>query len=163
MKNKYRVKKIVLPIAAMIALATGCNSSNVIKQNLINSQDGIITIEPKDKVYAEVTVTNGRIAEVTQIESILSPEKTITFEFSETKHGTMLSVQNPFDQPIKYSINMVDYSGNFHKTSSCPVMAGGGAFESWPHPIPQIVISDFRFLEDGQGFTCTYYRSTTNK
>lgn len=150
------MKKNLLTMIIVSALLSGCNSNYVKEQNLKSLQGEIITIEPMHKVYAEVTITDGRIVEVTQVESILNPDKTITFEFSESKHGTMLSVQNPFEKPIKYHINMVDYSGNFHKTSSCPVMAAGGAFESWPHPIPKLVVSDFHFLEEDQGFTCTY-------
>ena len=146
-------------IAATIfiaALSSGCNSGYIKEQNLTPLQGGGVTVKADSVVYAELTITDGKIVAVTPVDRIMTPEKTVTFEFSETENGTMLSVKNPFDQPIKYHINMVDYSGNFHKTSSCPVMAGGGAFESWPHPIPQLVVSNFRFLESEQGFSCIY-------
>ncbi|SHF93286.1 hypothetical protein SAMN04487965_2992 [Microbulbifer donghaiensis] len=150
------MKKIIPFAIALSAFISGCNSAHVKEQSDGSLHGGIITIKGQSKVYAEVTINEGKIVDVTQVESVLNPEKTVAFEFSETENGTMLSVKNPFELPIKYHINMVDYSGNFHKTSSCPVMAGGGAFESWPHPIPQLVISNFRFLGENQAFTCTY-------
>ena len=150
------MKPISIALVSLCILSSGCNSAYIKEKNFESLHGGVITIKPQNKVYAELTITDGEIVNVIQAESVLNPEKTVTFEFSETDHGTMLSVQNPFEQPIKYHINMVDFSGNFHQTSSCPVMAGGGAFESWPHPIPQLVVSNFRFLGDDQGFTCTY-------
>ena len=150
------MKLILTTLISLCVLTSGCNSAHIKEQNTGSPFGGVVTIKPHGKVYAEITVTDGEIAEVTQVESILNPEKTVTFEFSESEYGTMLSVQNPFEQPIKYHINMVDYSGNFHQTSSCPVMAGGGAFESWPHPIPQLVVSNFHFLGEDQGFSCSY-------
>jgi len=150
------MKTTIAAIILLAALSSGCNSGYIQEQNLTPLQGGGVTVKANNVAYAELTITDGKIVAVTPVDAIMNPEKTVTFEFSETENGTMLSVKNPFDQPIKYHINMVDYSGNFHKTSSCPVMAGGGAFESWPHPIPQLVVSNFRFLSDGQGFSCIY-------
>lgn len=66
---------------------------------------------------------------------------------NEDDNGMMLVIKNPHDFPIKVSIDMIDFSGQLHPTSSCPVMAKGGAYEMWPHPIPELMISNVRKVE----------------
>ena len=42
-----------------------------------------------------------------------------------------------------------------YKTSSCPVIAGGGAFEMWPYPIFQLVLGNARLLDAKAPMACT--------
>jgi hypothetical protein len=67
----------------------------------------------------------------------------------------MLSVKNPFGSFVKYNIDMVDAKGNLHHTSSRPVLTRGAVFESWPHPIQELRITNFRFLKPEDAIVCT--------
>jgi len=119
--------------------------------------DSGISLLPGEELFVEVRIEDGIVLGFKQVTEIIDPDRTFTFRFvQEHGIGMMLSVQNPFDQPIKYSIDMIDFQGTSHQTSSCPLVAGGGAFESWPHPIPEIHITNFRVLSESDGFVCRY-------
>ena len=71
----------------------------------------------------------------------------------------MLVVTNPFDKRVKYHAGMMLPTGDkLLKTSSCPVLGGGRmAFESWPNAIFQLVLFDFRLLDEGgQQMACEF-------
>jgi hypothetical protein len=51
---------------------------------------------------------------------------------------------------------MMDFSHKPHQTSSCPAVARGSAYESWPHPIPELIISGLRLLDDKGEVSCIY-------
>ena len=41
------------------------------------------------------------------------------------------------------------------KTSTCPVLAGQGGYEMWPHRIGQLALTDFRLIAgDSQEMLC---------
>jgi hypothetical protein len=68
----------------------------------------------------------------------------------------VLTITNPLDAPLKFSMQMMDFEGRLHETSSCPVMAEGSLFEMWPHAIPQLVLLDPRILASGDSLVCQY-------
>jgi hypothetical protein len=121
-------------------------------------QNNKISLLPGEKLYVEATVEGQALTSLKQVESIDDPKKTLIFEFTQGDKdlGMMLAVKNPFQRLLKVHINMIDFSHKPHQTSSCPVVPGGSGFESWPHPIPELVISDLRFLEDGSEIACVY-------
>ena len=83
------------------------------------------------------------------------PENTLVFKLEHPGGTAMLSVTNHFAKPVKYRAAMQPGGKSvFYETSSCPVAAGLGAFESWPHPIVQLVLMDFRFLDPGGRSVC---------
>ncbi|WP_223789652.1 hypothetical protein [Marinicella meishanensis] len=89
----------------------------------------------------------------------MAPENGAGIVFKLTQNdddnGMRLVIKNPHDFPIKVSIDMIDLAGNLHPTSSCPVMAGGGVYEMWPHPIPELLISNVRKAGE-EAKTCEY-------
>jgi hypothetical protein len=69
--------------------------------------------------------------------------------------GIMLAVNNPFSKPIRYNLGLMFLtSGRLYKTSSCPVIAKGGSYEYWPHPIFQLVVTNMHFLTEGDEMGC---------
>jgi hypothetical protein len=64
----------------------------------------------------------------------------------------LLKVTNPFSQSLKFNMGMMPLdSDKLLKTSSCPVMAGGSSFESWPEPVFQVVLGNARFIDADKG------------
>lgn len=82
----------------------------------------------------------------------------ISFDLQQSDDdiGMMLVVKNPHPFRLKLSIDMIDFEGQLHPTSSCPIMAEGGIFEMWPHPIPELMISNIRVMADDDPMTCVY-------
>ena len=117
-----------------------------------------LSLLPNEKVYIEAELVDGYFTNFKMVNKITNPEKTIVFNFTQTegKVDMMLSVKNPFPKRMKFHLDMVDFNGNLHNTSSCPVIAGGGVYELWPHAIPELLVSNIRALEESDTMNCIY-------
>jgi hypothetical protein len=139
--------------ALLIGALAGCSSQST-KAPEKESFSGI-SVFPGEEIFVSAELIDGKIADVTRASENTNPSKTIIFKFEKSDRGMNLSVKNPFPVAIKYHIDMIDPRGNPHQTSSCPAIAKGGAYEMWPHPIPQLVISNIHAIESGN-FSCVY-------
>lgn len=89
-----------------------------------------------------------------------APDRAImTFEFKQTdgKPDMMLSIKSTLGFVIKYDAHMFVPTKNGTQsiyTSSCPIIAKGGAFETWPQEIAMIVLHDFRVVSERDGVAC---------
>jgi hypothetical protein len=100
-----------------------------------------------------VTVVDGQISGITYQPG---PDKSdVQFKFSQEKSGNkaapfmmMLATQNHLKQRLQFEALMTipGKQGAF-KTSILPVEPGLSGFESWPNPIVQLVLRNFRFIE----------------
>jgi hypothetical protein len=117
-----------------------------------------ISIFPNQKVFVEATVYNNKFLSLKRVDSISNPNITLTFQFASMDGGKSmtLSVKYPLGSVVKYNMDMVDFKGNLHHTSSCPVAARVEGFELWPHPIPELRITNFRFLKPDEASVCAY-------
>ncbi len=100
-------------------------------------------------LYIEADRSDDRLTDFRVVESVTHPEKTLTVTLQQSDDGSMLlKVTNPFSQSLKFKMGMMPLdSDKLLKTSSCPVMAGGSSFESWPEPIFQVVLANARFID----------------
>ena len=75
----------------------------------------------------------------------------VTFHFKQLtalngRFMMLLTTQNTLKRPIQFDALMtVPGSKDIHKTNVLPVEAGLASFESWPHPIVQLALRNFRF------------------
>jgi hypothetical protein len=123
------------------------------------AQGNQISILPGDELLIEAEVLEGDlIGNFKQVTEIQHPEKTIKFSLTQmdSSTGMMLFVKNPFPFNIKYHLNMIDFSGNPHQTSSCPVISQMSVYESWPHPIPELMLTNMHIQKDGDSMLCAY-------
>ena len=120
------------------------------------SQDMSISVFPNQTIFVEATVYDNKFVSLKRVDTVSDPNITMSFRFLSTDGGKSMTlrVKNPFDRNVKYNIDMVDFKGNLHHTSSCPLYRE--AFEMWPHPIPELRISNFRFLEPDEKTGCIY-------
>ncbi len=141
-----RLRVLFLVSLSFLCACTGVGTAN----ELAPSESTHLSIFPGEQVYVEVAVENNMIVGTKKVNNIIDPNRTMTFNFMKADNGKsmMLSVKNPLTSSVKYHIDMVDYRGRLHNTSSCPVMAGLSVFESWPHPIPEIRITNFHFTSE---------------
>ena len=117
-----------------------------------------ISLLPGDVLFIEAEETDDGLGNFKLVDKIVNPEKTIEFSFTQMdeKLDMMLSVKNPFSKDIKYHLDMIDFSGKPHKTSSCPVRANISVYEHWPHVIPELILTDMHFLEPNDVMSCVY-------
>ncbi len=143
---------IKILVGFLIAILGGCATSQKI-ESYTNSYFSII---PGIKIFAEAKVNSDGSIELTKIDEIINPSTSLTFDLSTVNGGMMLSVKNSLNEAIKYHLNMIDYKGKAHNTSSCPVRAGSSVFESWPHPIPEIRVSNTHIAPKYEEGMCVY-------
>ena len=117
-----------------------------------------ISLLPGDEVFVEARVNEGTFTDFKQVDTVTDPAQTISFRFTQMddSDSMMLVVNNPFKETMKYHVMMLDFEGNTHETSSCPVRPGMSVFEHWPHVIPEIVMFDFRVLGMTDRMTCEF-------
>jgi hypothetical protein len=116
-----------------------------------------ITVVAGQTVHVEADVAGDRLVKLKAVDAIAHPDKTITATLTQDQNGgTMLSLTNPFARPLKFDMGMMPLDADsLFKTSSCPVIAGGGSFEMWPYPIFQLVLANARLLDAGAPMACT--------
>jgi hypothetical protein len=121
-------------------------------------QDGAISILPGEEIYIEAEREGDVLTDLRQVNAVENPEKTFVVKFFQVDEdtGMMLSLRNPFEFTVKFHMQMMDFSGGLHETSSCPAPSGAGIFESWPHPIVQIYLLEPRVLPDQENIACEY-------
>lgn len=120
--------------------------------------NGVVTILPGETVYMSGDFVGGKlILPVVGFERPEGEHLAFTFEQQEGEPSMMLSVKNTYDQRIKYrALMMGPESEDLYKTSSCPVIAGGGAYEMWPHPIFQLMILEARTMDESDSMVCEW-------
>ena len=113
----------------------------------------LVTVYPGETVMIEAKEEDGNLVELTAVSKISHPNRTLVFKFSQEPTigdgtGMLLVVYNPFSGILKYRLGMmVPSSEDIYSTSVCPIHAGKSSYESWPHPIFQVVATDFRFID----------------
>lgn len=109
--------------------------------------EGYVNVLMGEKVNVEFDETANGLTNARYVEKIKFAEKTVTFELSQTENGTVLSVKNPFSKDIIYDCLIQNYkTERLQKTSIIPVRSKLLSFEMWAEPIPQVVISNVRFV-----------------
>jgi len=150
-----RFRFLFLLSLGFLCACTGARSNNATTPNVGST---VLSIFAGEQAYVEVAVQNKMIVGIQKVRNVIDPKSTMNFKFmkDESRKIMTLSVENPLTSPVKYHIDMVDYRGGLHNTSSCPVLAGKSVFEIWSHPIPEIRITNFHFASEAEETICIY-------
>jgi len=107
-------------------------------------------------VYIEADVADGKLVNLVSVDKISAPEKTVTARFEQVDgKGMMLTMTNPFQQLLKFSIGIVPLGEKrLVKTTSCPVGAGIQSVELWADPISQVALIGGHLLPDNSATGC---------
>ena len=103
-----------------------------------------------DKFGINVIITNNEISRVTYQPDAAKAD--VEFRFTQEKIGgretMLLVIQNKLKRMLFLDALMtVPQDKGIHKTSIVPVEPGLPDYESWPHPIVQLVLRNLRFSE----------------
>lgn len=120
-------------------------------------QEGMVSVYPGVPVYFEADLEGDQLVNLKLVEHVVHPEKTVSATLSQHDNGSMaLVTRNPFSRPLRIRMGMMPLErDDLVRTSSCPVVAGGSAYELWPFPIFQIVLGDMHLLEDDADMVCS--------
>ena len=119
-------------------------------------QEAGILVVAGQTVNIEADVNGENLVNLHAVDVITNPSKTIVAHLEQVKGvGMMLSVRNPFKSAIKFNMGIMPLaSDDLKATSSCPVIAGGGSFETWGFPILQVLLGEPHFLSPTDPTTC---------
>jgi hypothetical protein len=95
----------------------------------------------------------GKLTMIRFVEGPMEPDEgELKLEFGSLAGQTSLIATSKADQPFDYQAEIVKNLGakKGKKTSVCTIIAGGGAFETWPYPIPALRIMNFKPAADGE-------------
>lgn len=115
----------------------------------------LVSIFPGEVIYLEAEEWDTGLKNIRVVEKIADPKRTMTLKFEQTgpdrsgKYLMLLKINNPFSKSIKYHAGLMHIDNdNIFKTSSCPIMPGQTSYESWPYPVFQLVLNDFKWTEE---------------
>lgn len=99
-----------------------------------------------------VTVTDDRLSQITYQRDPAKAD--VEFKFTQEKSPAgfmmLLVTRNRLKRRLFFDAMMtVPREKEIYKTSVLPVEPNLSNFESWPHPIVQLVLGNFRFAENG--------------
>ncbi len=99
-----------------------------------------------------VTVTDNNLSHITYQQDPAKADVEFKFTQERAPDGFMmlLVIQNRLKRQLFLDAQMtVPGKKGIYKTSVLPIKPKLSDFESWPHPIVQLVLSNLRFSEDG--------------
>lgn len=115
-----------------------------------------VSVYAGNTVYVEADVADDRLVNLRLVPEVIDPARTITSRLEQIDDGgMMLTTHNPFDRHLRIRMGMMPLDREWLvKTSSCPVIAGGASFETWPFPIFQILLADMRLMDTDEPMAC---------
>lgn len=122
-------------------------------------QEWGISIYPGDEFFIEAERDANQLVNLRLVPEVRDESRTLKLKFwqNDDDEGMFLSVYNPFDKPLRYTMGMWlldDEDGGPRHTSACPVMAGGAVYESWPHAIFQLLLIEPHLLDEDESLSC---------
>jgi len=106
---------------------------------------GAIVIYPGERFVITFEIENGKIVNAVPKPVGGQLSNAVEVSFAEIDGGMMLTLENHLPGDVKYDASMKAPDDRLVYTSSCPVGAGLSAFETWPHPIKALELSNFRY------------------
>jgi hypothetical protein len=106
-----------------------------------------------DAFGINLVVADGKVTGIVYQPDTKKADVLLRFSQEKSKSGNMmmLVVQSKLKQKLFYEALMtVPQKDGIYKTNMLPVEAGLVSYESWPHPIVQLVLKNFRFSESGE-------------
>lgn len=153
------------PVLIVLHLQDGNTFSQTLPPPNPIVQFDYLYVFPGLTLYIEADVAGDKLVNLHMVPANVHPEKTLVLTFQQGgmggQYGMAFHIEQPFDRPLKYhaGIMMVETEdGHLKKTSTCPLAPKGGTYETWPDPIFQLVLGEFRFLDpkSNEVGLCTY-------
>src|SRR5271166_6042000 len=98
-----------------------------------------------------VTVTENHISRITYQRDPSKADVDFAFTQENSQNGWMmqLAIRNRLKRRLSFDALMtIPEKKGLYETSVLPVEPNLSSFESWPHPIVQLALRNFRFSED---------------
>jgi hypothetical protein len=114
--------------------------------------DGAVYLFAGETFGINVAITDNRLSGITYQRDPAKADVELKFTQETSPDGFMmlLVTRNKLKRKLFFDAVMTEPGKKeIYKTSVLPVEPNLSNFESWPHPIVQLVLSNFRFTESG--------------
>lgn len=146
---------IYTPVTVSLVQKDGSGYQHTFPPPMPVIHGGVVYVLAGQTVYIEADVDKDKLTNLHFVSSNTHPEKTLVLHLSQSTDAgmdntMMFDIHSPFAKPLKYHAGLMPLDstdGSMYKTSTCPVIAKGGAFEMWPYPVFQLALSDFHMLD----------------
>ncbi len=110
---------------------------------------GKVTIEPGKKLAVRFEQQGDQISHPKVVEKVSDSPPTITLEFLKKDDNLILATKNPFPKDLMFRA-LARHKGRkeYVETSIAPVKAGLLGLELWQEPIEELVLFEFRLLDE---------------
>lgn len=96
-------------------------------------------------LYLKATVTETGAL---QLEPADAATANLSLRFIKRSDSqTMVAFSNTLASPVKLDLYISPDGKNYVYTSSCPILAQGGSYETWPHPVAWIALAQARVVD----------------
>ncbi|HEY4354913.1 MAG TPA: hypothetical protein VGN16_04125 [Acidobacteriaceae bacterium] len=114
--------------------------------------DGAVYLFAGETLGVNLTIRADQILRISYQPDLAKAD--ITFEFKQQQGQSglvmLLIIGNALKQKVRFDALMtIPGDKELHETSILPVGSGRTNTESWPHPIVQLKLENFRFSESG--------------
>ncbi len=123
-----------------------------ITQKIPYVDDNDVYLFPGDAFGLKLTVANGEVQAVSYQKKKEGADVELEFKQVVDKDGSaqmLLTLKSNIKQKLYLdAVMVVTTSKGSYKTDLLPLQPGHTSFESWPHPIIQLVLTRLRFAPD---------------
>ena len=119
----------------------------------------LVQILPGESFAFTGDLQGDRLTHLRLVEGPAAERDALVVSFQQREVGgapsMILKVESRFPRTLKYRAGMLlPQAKGIRTTSSCPVMAGKLAYETWPHPILVVYMKDITVVPEGGPMKC---------
>lgn len=118
---------------------------------------GLVTVRPGETLCLSVAAEDGVVTPLAVLASASEGQPAIIVRVWQEPGGedVFMSIHNLLGENLKYRAGMLLPGESHHvSTSTCAVIAQGIGIESWPHPVSELVLADFRLIDNSPELMC---------
>lgn len=117
-----------------------------------------IRILAGERVFIEVIFDEfGSPKEFIHVNEIQHPARTFEFNFRQVagNYGMLATLRNPLNQPVIFSVSIVDVNGNTRPAGTCPIRPRRSFMDQWAFPAKELVLTNLQVLHPNSPIVCT--------
>ncbi|TRW48431.1 hypothetical protein FM042_09680 [Aliidiomarina halalkaliphila] len=111
-----------------------------------------------ERVFIEVLFDEfGSPKEFIHVNEIQHPTRTFEFNFRQVagNYGMLATLRNPLNQPVIFSVTLVDVDGKTRTAGTCPIRPNRSFMDQWAFPATELVLSNLQVLHPSSPIVCT--------
>jgi len=116
--------------------------------------NGRLSIRPGETLCVQVQTQGDSIIPIALISDATAGTLVLTLR-RDGGNSTTLTVQNSLPLILRYQASIrIAGKTDREPTNTCPVLSQRFAVESWPYPVQEVILTDFKVAAQAEAATC---------